>query len=212
MASMVASAKAEEPVAPERRREPDQRVFLRDVSWQDFEALLRIRGDRGGVRMAYLEGEVELMSPSIWHEGLKKTIARLVEAYADELQLDLFGYGSWTVKNPFQRRGLEPDECYILGAAQRERPDLAIEVIWTHGGLSKLDIYQGLGVPEVWIWRDGRIQVHLLGPEGDWRLSEASLLLPDLDLRALERFSTDEHQPRAVRSWRAWLREDRGRA
>lgn len=60
----------------------DQRVFLHGVSWQDYERLLSIRGDESSPRIAYLAGEIELMSPSRSHERLKKLIARLVEAFA----------------------------------------------------------------------------------------------------------------------------------
>src|SRR5439155_5576949 len=76
----------------------DHRVTLHDVTWEQYEALLEMRGDRAGVRMAYLQGELELMSPSRSHEGIKKTLARLLEAYAEERGLDLNGFGSWTLK------------------------------------------------------------------------------------------------------------------
>lgn len=94
------------------------------------------------------------MSPSWNHEILKKFIARPLEAYAEERNLDLNGAGSWTLKNPEVERGAEPDECYTLGP-KKAVPDLAIEVAWTHGGLDKLDIYAELGVGEVWFWRKG---------------------------------------------------------
>ncbi|HEX4418394.1 MAG TPA: hypothetical protein VH165_10870 [Kofleriaceae bacterium] len=42
----------------------DQHVVLRTMSWQDFEALLAIRGERSGVRMYYLDGEIEIVSPT----------------------------------------------------------------------------------------------------------------------------------------------------
>ena len=51
----------------------DQHVVLRGMAWQDFEALLAIRGDRAGVRLYYLDGEIEIMSPTKIHEGRKKT-------------------------------------------------------------------------------------------------------------------------------------------
>jgi Uma2 family endonuclease len=58
---------------------------------------------------------------------------------------------------------LTRDECYIVGPDQnKEVPDLALEVVWTSGGLDKLEIYRRLGVGEVWIWKDGRITVHAL--------------------------------------------------
>lgn len=36
------------------------------------------------MRVTYLEGQLEIMSPSRSHEMLKKLIARLLEAYAEE--------------------------------------------------------------------------------------------------------------------------------
>ena len=184
----------------------DQRVILRDLSWKEFELLLAVRGDRAGVRMTYLEGDLELMTPSQSHEGIKTAIGRIVEAYAMELDLILEGFGSWTLKNAPKERGLEPDECYILGSAPKERPDLAIEVIWTAGGLDKLEVYRGLDVPEVWLWRAGEIEVHALRDE-QYSRAERSLLLPDLDLGLVARCILEaESQTDAVRTFLASLR------
>jgi Uma2 family endonuclease len=38
----------------------------------------------------------------------------------------------------------------------------AIEVVWTSGGISKLSVYARLGVPEVWMWMKGKLQVYAL--------------------------------------------------
>lgn len=84
------------------------------------------------------------MTPSRDRERLKKTLARLLEAYAEEAGIELEGYGSWTLKAQDQERGIEPDECYSIGSSQK--PDLALEVIWTTGGLDRLDIYRRLGI------------------------------------------------------------------
>lgn len=59
-------------------------MILRSMAWQDVEALLAIRGDRSGVRMYYLVGEIELRSPTKLHEDRKKTLARLLELWATE--------------------------------------------------------------------------------------------------------------------------------
>ena len=187
--------------------EPDQRVFLHDVSWSEFETLLAIRGDRAGVRMTYLNGELELMSPSLDHESIKKTIARLLEAYAEERGLELNGYGSWTIRHAPRARGLEPDECYVLGTDRPERPDLAIEVIWTSGGIDKLEVYRGLSVREVWLWREGRIEPHGLRDDGYERLARSELF-PELDLDHLAEFLELPSQTQAVRAFRIWLREE----
>ena len=80
--------------------------------------------------------------------------------------IDLYGIRSWTIREKLEERGLEPDECYSLGTElPAERPDLAIEVVWTSGGIDKLDIYRKLGVPEVWIWHREKITVHALRGE-----------------------------------------------
>src|SRR5258708_7092417 len=114
----------------------DNRVFFHDVGWEQFEQVLAARGDRAGVRVTYLRGELELMSPSNDHEAIKTTIARLVEAYADERGIDLNGIGSWTIRKREAERAAEPDECYVMGPAKgRDKPDLAIEVVWTSGGI-----------------------------------------------------------------------------
>lgn len=189
----------------------DQRVRLHDVGWRDYEALLAMRGDEGGVRVTYLEGEVELTTPSIQHEALKKRLARLLEAYAEARGLDLEGYGSWTVKSEARRLGVEADECYVLGdrATPPEVPDLAIEVVWISGGIDKLEVYRGLGVPEVWFWQNGALRLFVL--EGErYRATPRSHLIPDLDPTLLERFMTTGSQTEAVRAYRQELQEEKG--
>lgn len=179
------------------------------MTWKDYELLLTIRGDSSGVRMAYLNGAIELMSPSINHEGIKKTIARLLEAYADERGLEVNGYGSWTLKNASKERGLEPDECYVLGEVGKDVPDLAIEVVWTSGGLDKLEIYKALGVGEVWLWeRASGITAHLLR-DGQYTPATSSALFPDLDLQLVASFAEAKSQSQAVKAFRAALRGTR---
>lgn len=198
---MVATPSA----APVDAPSADQRVTLYDVSWADFELILQIRGDRAGVRMTYLNGALELMSPSVDHEGIKTSIGRLLEAYAEENGLTFNGFGSWTLKNAARARALEPDECYSLSPGRPTRPDLAIEVIWTSGGIDKLEVYRGLGVREVWFWREGNIEVsELVGDRYERR--ERSALLPDLDPAELARHIDPENQTESVRRYRQALR------
>ena len=183
----------------------DQRIIMNEMSWKDFEVLLAIRGETAGVRMYYFGGRVELMSPGDGHEGLKKILARLLEAWADHHEIEMNGYGSWTLKAPGEASA-EPDECYVFDAPWKERPDLAIEVDWSPGGLKKLDIYRALGVREVWmIGRSREIRVFTLRPEGYERI-ERSELVPALDLRWLATFFEAPSQSQAVRQLRAALR------
>jgi hypothetical protein len=58
--------------------ELDERVILHGISWRAFEDMLAARGNASGVRMYYLDGEVELSSPARDHELRKTTLARHV--------------------------------------------------------------------------------------------------------------------------------------
>src|SRR5258706_14729395 len=182
----------------------DHRVTLHDVSWDQYEALLAMRGDRGGVRMTYLKGELELMSSSRSHESIKKTIARMLEAYGEEMGLELNGFGSMTLRSKPKERGVEPDECYELGGP-KEFPDIAIEVVWTSGGLDKLDIYQAFGVREVWVWVDRHIEVHALR-SGQYELLARSEILPEIDLASMAELADSANQTAAVREFRMKVR------
>lgn len=186
----------------------DHRVILHGIAWRDYEALLAMRGESSGIRLAYLQGELELMTRSQDHEKLKKMLARLIEAFAEEKGLVLDGVGSWTIKEEAKKRGLEPDECYVLGESQEPPtiPDIAIEVVWTSGGLNKLAIYQGLGIPEVWFWMEGALTFHIL-KEGGYVSAERSEKLSDLDPELLSRFMRGSGQTQAVREYRKALSE-----
>lgn len=171
----------------------EQRVYLSGLRWKDYEILLAIRGDNPRPRMTYREGVLELMSPGRFHETIKKNLARLLEMWAFQRRVRITGYGSWTLKDEAVDRGVEPDECYILGPdpERRDRPDLAIEVVYTSGGIDKLDVYDKLGVDEVWIWRDGALTAWRRRSEGDgYDRVEASVLLPDCDLALLAELAT----------------------
>lgn len=188
----------------ELAKNADQRIILHDVDWWQYETLLAVRGDRAGVRMTYLRGELELMSPSSMHEVTKKLFARLLEAFAEERALDLNGYGSMTMRSAPKERGAEPDECYILGAP-KEIADLAIEVIWTSGGIDKLDVYRSLGVREVWFWEKSKVRVHALRSDRYEEIPRSELL-PDIDIDLLAGFIGRTDQTRAVREYRERIR------
>ena len=184
----------------------DQHVILHGMTWKDYETLLAMRGDRAGVRLFYLKGAIELMSTTRSHQGIKKTLARLLCAYCDERNIELSGYGSWTLRSAPEERGAEPDECYMVGSTDKETPDLAFEVVWSHGGLDKLEIYRGLDVSEVWVWdRDAGLRVFALGEQG-YAQVKASRFFPELDLGWLASFLDEPTQSQAVRSLRAAMR------
>jgi Uma2 family endonuclease len=182
----------------------DSIVVLHEVTWEDYERVLEIRGDKSAPRINYLEGELEIMSPSRDHELIKSFIGRLLEAWCIDRGIEVTPYGSWTLKERKHERGAEADECYIFGTAPRERPQLAIEVEWTRGSIDKLRIYEKLGVDEVWIWRKGVIQVYVLVGER-FAKAERSRLLPALDLALLASMLDRDTLTQAVRDFRRAL-------
>jgi Uma2 family endonuclease len=184
----------------------DERIVMYNVPWSHFEVQLALRGDASSPRMAYLDGALELMSPSKGHQRMKSYLGRLVEVFALERNIVLSPYGGWTLKGAPELAGIEPDECYIIGPDQsKERPDLAIEVIWTSGSIDKLEIYRRLKVSEVWFWRDDVLSVHVLS-KGQYQTAERSALLPELDLALLCSFLDRRSAIEAMRVFRDALR------
>jgi Uma2 family endonuclease len=146
------------------------------------------------------------MSPSRRHEGYKKRIARLLELFALERGVPLSGYGSTTFRKAFEERGLEPDECYVVGRdlGDDDYPDIALEVVISSGGIDKLEVYRGLGVQEVWFWLQGRFAIYAL-KSTEYELLERSELVPGLDFPELALFAEDLDQLGALRRYRLKL-------
>jgi Uma2 family endonuclease len=183
MVAMVSSPTTESIPPGEYVPTADRRIVLRDMTWADFRALATLLGDRPGPRKAYLDGAIELMAPSRGHGGVGSMLGCLIEAFCVDRDISLSPYGSWLLDDESEDAGAEPDKCYIFGADPRSktRPDLAIEVTWTSGGINKLEIYKRLEIAEVWFWKRDSISVHVLGPSG-YTTSPRSVWLPDLDL------------------------------
>lgn len=197
-------------VVPPDPSTTDHFVYLR-VGWDGYEKLLEMRGERTVPRITYLNGVIELMSPSRYHETDKKRLARLVEAWSDIVGIELEGYGSWTLKDREQDCGAEPDECYMIRRIARDdddRPDIAIEVVWTSRGLDELEVYRKLGVREVWMYERGSLRFFALPrTDGDPHYNELgrSELVPSLPIDLLLECMKEQSQTAALRALRATL-------
>jgi Uma2 family endonuclease len=185
----------------------DKIVVLRGLSWSDYQRMLEVRGDARSPRFAYLEGQLEIMTPSQSHVSLTSRISHLLAAWCLEKGVDFSAFGSWTLEDKATERGVEPDECYVFGSEPNaRRPHLAIEVVWTSGGIRKLDIYQKLGVREVWFWRKGRMLVHVLSGE-QYLEAATSSVLPGIDLAELCGYLDRPTTSQASREYRAALNQ-----
>lgn len=184
----------------------EPRILLEGVTWQQYEILLEILGERPQLRLSYREGTLEIITNSPEHEIVKTLIGRLIEIYALEKDIDLYSCGSATYRREATARGLEPDESYCIGI-RREMPDLAIEVVITSGGIDKLAIYQGLNVQEVWFWEEGTFTLYqLTNPTAGYRSIPRSQLLPNLDLNLLAQHVNPAEEPQMVRAYRQAIR------
>ena len=187
---------------PTGTEDVDRFVHLRGATWADYQRLLEIRGEHSAPRFTYLEGVIEIMSPSRKHESLKSILGRLVETYCQVRGIEFDVFGSWTLESKEAERGAEPDECYVFGeVSDPDRPHLAIEVVWTSGRLDKLQVYRKLGVREVWYWRRGILSAHALRGE-QYEQIATSEVLPGIDLLQLASFVEGRTASQAMREYR----------
>jgi Uma2 family endonuclease len=158
-------------------------LIFKGLSWLEFKTIEPIL-DRPGIRLSYLDGALEITEmPGRTHETIKKRIAALVEAYLDFLGIEYTPTGSMTLESEESQVKREADESYELGL-DRDRPDLAIEIIITSGGISKLLAYQRLKISEVWLWEKSLLSIYRLTEDG-YQLSEKSIVLPNLNISLL---------------------------
>ncbi|GAX35121.1 Uma2 family endonuclease [Nodularia sp. NIES-3585] len=194
------------------------RVVLYNISWQQFEKLLQDLGESRAARIAYDNGNLEIMTPLPEHEYYKKSFSIAIEDIALELDLKYESYGSTTWKQQSRMAGLEPDDCFYfqneaairgkldLDLNQDPPPDLALEIDVTSKSLNRFPIYARLGVPEVWCYDSGELKIYLL-QNGEYIESETSLVFPSLPIRELPRLIEENRTEgrramrKAVRGW-----------
>lgn len=174
--------------------DPEERFTTSGVSWEIYEALLAKLEDNSYYRVTYLDGVLEIVSPSIRHEKVKKNLAMLLEHFLYKKRINCIPMGSTTFRNKAKKAGAEPDECYCIGE-EKSVPDIAIEVNITSGNIDKLETYRRLGVKEVWMWKTNGLNLYHLREEtpkifvdfyGYERIHKSEFL-PELDISLLSR-------------------------
>lgn len=147
-------------------RQEETPLLFDGLTWREFKVVEQLL-DHPGYRLSYLDGVLEIRKmPGEEHETIKKRIATLVELYLLIARFDFTPTGSMTLESESGAVKREADESYKL-APGRKRPDLAIEVVFTSGGINKLEAYKRLLIPEVWFWDDGVLEVYHLRSEED---------------------------------------------
>jgi len=182
--------------------EPEERMIVCGLSWERYLSLDRAAGDdRPSPRFYYLDGNLEIMTTSKEHERIKEWIGGFLEIYFEESRMDIMPRGQATLREVLKQAGAEPDKSWCLGE-EKEFPDLVLEIALTSGGVSKLEVSRRFKVPEVWIWREHRLEIHALSAGGQYEPTPNSRLLPKLDKALIDRCV-------AIRSWREARQEFR---
>ena len=199
----------------------DQPVLMDGVSWETYEALLADGGDRRRTRMTFDQGALEIVTPSYEHEHAGNILTSVAQALMDARRQDYAPAGSTTFKDQGVGRGFEPDASYYVEHAARIRgltridldsdppPDLVIEIDVSRSSLDKLPVYAGLGVPEVWRYQHGRVQMYRLAG-GSYVEVEDSAVIPGLSGARLTAFVRDSLTASRPDWWQgvvAWVRE-----
>jgi Uma2 family endonuclease len=200
-----------------------QRVILRHVSWETYERLLSEHEQCSSPRFTYDRGVLEIMSPSIKHERLNRSLATLCEVIAEELHIELDNAGSTTFKREDLARGFEPDSCFYVQNVERVRerdqidltvdppPDLVIEIDISRSSLDRFPIFANIGVPEVWRY-DGTLLTTFALQAGTYQIVAASAVFPGVTSQILSQFMAESKtMPHTVwlRRVRAWARRQR---
>jgi Uma2 family endonuclease len=169
--------------------DPEERLTKSGLSWQAYEAILARLEDNSHYRVTYLDGILEIVSPSIRHENIKTNLGMLLERFFYSKRIRFVPMGSSTFKNKARIAGAEPDECYCIGEAKKV-PDIAIEVVVTSGNIRKLEVYRRLGVSEVWFWEKYQFKLYHL-----WDNPEAPLATVYPDTYGYEQIKSSEFLP-----------------
>lgn len=199
---------------------PGQSVCLEDVDWDEFEQILEELGDRRNTRIAYNNKVLTIVAPLLKHEKDKVSLGDMVKVLLDELEIDHDVTGSTTLKRKDMDKGVEPDDSFyiqnfsqVLGKDRLDLdvdppPDLAIEIDLT--SKTQLEVYEALGVPELWRYDSGLIRIDVLSSDSYVQVDESPTFpgwpIGDMARRYVTRVR-EVGRSKAIREFREWVRE-----
>lgn len=194
----------------------NQRLILQGINWEFYEQLLDEFKGSNALHFAYDNGILEVEVPLGKHEIPIRILADLVSNLCVEKDIGVRNVGSTTFRRRAKAKGIEPDTAFYIQNEARVRglldldlskdppPDLAIEVDVTSPSLNKMPIYAGLGISEVWLYKDKKVEfLKLVGEK--YEPIKNSLALPFLtDEKATEFLQTG-----LIESFNRWVKEVR---
>ena len=144
----------------------------------------------------------------------------MVDILTEELDPRVKGFASVTLNREDLEHGAEPDSCYYIQNSDRIQgrqvdlatdppPDLVIKVDINSSSNHRFNIYQQLGVPEIWRYASETLTIYQR-QQGEYIACEKSLTFPIVSTAEIERILQPvEHQDDTtlMRSWRRWVRD-----
>jgi Uma2 family endonuclease len=205
-----------------RKRPPTPR--LTGVTYDTYVKLREARGNQH-LRMAYHDGVLEIMSPEFRHDRASHRIFDLIYAYCKAFEVPCEAAGSTTFRKglpgELKGKGREADESFYIGQVVFEvftkdtldlavdpPPSLCVEVDNWGSSASKLPLYAGLGVPEVWRYRPRRHKLWFGRLAGEsYEEIAVSLALPGLIPRMVLQLLADGARTPAAQ-WGKYLESE----
>ena len=193
-------------ILTQSKQNPDVRIERSLITWEQFKLIQLGFADVRGIRLAYYDGVLGVVSTSVDHELIKTIIGALLELYFLEIGLEFFPLGQATQEKTTQA-SMQPDESYSFGTLKKI-PDLAIEVNLTSGNIEKLRKYSFIEIPEVWLWEAGVMDIYHLDDRQYQKLS-TSKFLPNLDMTIFQRCILCASPLEALKTFRQTFRQSR---
>jgi Uma2 family endonuclease len=203
--------------------EKEAHIYLPGVSWDFYKAVVEAVGARPRLRITFDRGDMELMTISGRHDSYKHLLGLFFVILAEELNVDIKGFGACTLKGEDLEHGLEADEWFYTRHELQVRakldldlrvdppPDVAIEIeVSRKVVLSREDVYAAMRVPELWRFDGQSLTAHQLGADGKYQMLKRSPTFPNVPLEELVRFvqmATTMSETALIRLFRDWVRQ-----
>jgi len=196
-------------------------ITLQGIRWTTYQTILHDAGEARQWRITYDCGSLEIRMPSFEHEVPNRFLSSLIEAIADALEIEVLNAGSLRLEREELAKAVEPDTCFYIQNESAVRnlsaislptnppPDLAIESDYTNSSINKFGLYAALGVPELWGFQQGNLEIYVLR-NGSYDRSEISPtfpMFPIAEFPKLLELSQTQGQRLAIRTFRQMIKQ-----
>jgi Uma2 family endonuclease len=182
----------------------EQRVVFHGLSWDDYLQIFQALPQRRNSRLTFDGEALEITMPLEDHEFALRLIELFIRILVFEMGMKMKTMGSTTMNREALHLGSEPDCAYYIenqpavvgrnvNFEKDPPPDLVVEVDITHTDIDKNQLYEMMGVPELWryngeVWRIYRLE------NGQYQECTTSPTFPIVDKEDLYRFLAEAQQ------------------